>query len=111
MLKDKTIAILGYGSQGHAQSQNLRDSGCNVVLGQRRDADADRALDDLAAMGVRGIGDLLRLPRAGAVEVTEGLAAEQSVVKAGHQKLYEGAKVNPVGPAAPAGGDGEGEAR
>ncbi len=34
-LKDKTIAILGYGSQGHAQAQNLRDSGCNVVIGQR----------------------------------------------------------------------------
>ena len=34
-LKDKTIAILGYGSQGHAQAQNLRDSGCNVVVGQR----------------------------------------------------------------------------
>lgn len=35
VLKDKTIAILGYGSQGHAQAQNLRDSGCNVVIGQR----------------------------------------------------------------------------
>ncbi len=35
LLKDKTIAILGYGSQGHAQAQNLRDSGCNVVVGQR----------------------------------------------------------------------------
>jgi ketol-acid reductoisomerase len=34
-LQDKTIAILGYGSQGHAQAQNLRDSGCNVVVGQR----------------------------------------------------------------------------
>jgi len=34
-LKNKTIAILGYGSQGHAQAQNLRDSGCNVVVGQR----------------------------------------------------------------------------
>ena len=34
-LKDKTVAILGYGSQGHAQAQNLRDSGCNVVIGQR----------------------------------------------------------------------------
>ena len=34
-LKDKTIAVLGYGSQGHAQAQNLRDSGCNVVVGQR----------------------------------------------------------------------------
>ncbi len=35
LLKGKTIAILGYGSQGHAQAQNLRDSGCNVVVGQR----------------------------------------------------------------------------
>jgi ketol-acid reductoisomerase len=34
-LKGKTIAILGYGSQGHAQAQNLRDSGCDVVIGQR----------------------------------------------------------------------------
>ncbi|MEZ6119076.1 MAG: ketol-acid reductoisomerase [Pirellulaceae bacterium] len=35
VLKDKTIAILGYGSQGHAQAQNLKDSGCNVIVGQR----------------------------------------------------------------------------
>ncbi len=34
-LKGKTVAILGYGSQGHAQAQNLRDSGVNVVIGQR----------------------------------------------------------------------------
>ena len=34
-LKDKTIAIIGYGSQGHAQAQNLRDSGCKVIIGQR----------------------------------------------------------------------------
>ncbi|MBQ9874536.1 MAG: ketol-acid reductoisomerase [Thermoguttaceae bacterium] len=35
VLKGKTIAILGYGSQGHAHAQNLRDSGCEVVIGQR----------------------------------------------------------------------------
>ena len=34
-LKDKTIAIIGYGSQGHAQAQNLKDSGLNVIVGQR----------------------------------------------------------------------------
>jgi ketol-acid reductoisomerase len=34
-LKGKTVAILGYGSQGHAQAQNLRDSGCDVIIGQR----------------------------------------------------------------------------
>ena len=32
-LKGKTIAILGYGSQGHAQAQNLRDSGHKVIVG------------------------------------------------------------------------------
>lgn len=35
LLKDKTVAIIGYGSQGHAHAQNLRDSGVNVVVGQR----------------------------------------------------------------------------
>src|SRR5690348_5117360 len=32
-LKGKTIAIFGYGSQGHAQAQNLRDSGYNAIVG------------------------------------------------------------------------------
>jgi len=35
VLEGKTIAILGYGSQGHAHAQNLRDSGLKVVVGQR----------------------------------------------------------------------------
>lgn len=34
-LKGRTVAIIGYGSQGHAQAQNLRDSGVNVIIGQR----------------------------------------------------------------------------
>jgi len=33
LLKDKTVAVIGYGSQGHAQAQNLKDSGFNVVIG------------------------------------------------------------------------------
>ncbi|BBM88419.1 ketol-acid reductoisomerase (NAD(+)) [Spirochaetota bacterium] len=33
--KDKTIAVIGYGSQGHAQALNLRDSGIHVIIGQR----------------------------------------------------------------------------
>jgi ketol-acid reductoisomerase len=35
VLKGKTVAVLGYGSQGRAQALNLRDSGVNVVLGLR----------------------------------------------------------------------------
>lgn len=37
LLKDKTIAILGFGSQGHAQALNLRDSGCNVIVSELPD--------------------------------------------------------------------------
>ncbi|APM38457.1 ketol-acid reductoisomerase [Clostridium kluyveri] len=33
LLRDKTVAVLGYGSQGHAHAQNLKDSGINVVIG------------------------------------------------------------------------------
>ena len=33
LLKGKTVAIIGYGSQGHAHAQNLNDSGINVVVG------------------------------------------------------------------------------
>ena len=33
MLEGKTIAIIGYGSQGHAHALNLKDSGCDVIIG------------------------------------------------------------------------------
>ncbi len=33
LLKGKTIAIIGYGSQGHAHALNLKDSGCKVIIG------------------------------------------------------------------------------
>ena len=33
LLEGKTIAIIGYGSQGHAHALNLKDSGCDVVIG------------------------------------------------------------------------------
>jgi len=45
-LKDKTVAILGYGSQGHAHALNLRDSGINVVVGLRRGRSFEKAERD-----------------------------------------------------------------
>jgi ketol-acid reductoisomerase len=39
LLKSKTIAIVGYGSQGHAQAQNLRDSGYNVIIAELEGTD------------------------------------------------------------------------
>ncbi|HPU35583.1 MAG TPA: ketol-acid reductoisomerase [Bacillota bacterium] len=46
-LSGKKIAIIGYGSQGHAQAQNLKDSGLDVIVGLRRDLpDWDQAVKD-----------------------------------------------------------------
>lgn len=41
-LQGKTVAVLGYGSQGHAHAQNLRDSGVQVIVSNRRDSDNGR---------------------------------------------------------------------
>jgi ketol-acid reductoisomerase len=38
LLKGKTVAVLGYGSQGHAHSLNLKDSGVDVIVGLRADS-------------------------------------------------------------------------
>lgn len=39
LLRGKTLAIIGYGSQGHAQAQNLRDSGLNVIVSELEGTD------------------------------------------------------------------------
>jgi len=44
LLKGKTVAIIGYGSQGHAHAQNLRDSGIDVVVGLPEGSNQDRRL-------------------------------------------------------------------
>ena len=41
-LDGKTVAIMGYGSQGHAHAQNLHESGVDVVVGLVRTAQAGR---------------------------------------------------------------------
>ena len=43
LLDGKTVAIIGYGSQGHAHALNLKDSGVNVVVGLREDSASRRA--------------------------------------------------------------------
>ena len=37
LIKGKQVAIIGYGSQGHAHAQNLNDSGCKVTVALRKD--------------------------------------------------------------------------
>ena len=56
VLKNKKIAVLGFGSQGHAHSLNLKESGMNVVVGARKDGVSWKKATDLG-MNVMEIGE------------------------------------------------------
>ena len=64
-LSDKKIAIIGYGSQGHAQAQNLKDSGLDVLIGLRKGRSWDQALKDgfdvLSVAEAANRGDIVQL--------------------------------------------------
>ncbi len=66
LLKGKKIAIIGYGSQGHAQAQNLRDSGCDVIVGQRKggknyDLAVEHGFKPMSAADAAAAGDLVNI--------------------------------------------------
>lgn len=46
LIESKTVAVLGYGSQGHAHAQNLDDSGIDVIVGLREDSSSWDAAED-----------------------------------------------------------------
>ena len=46
VLKNETIAVIGYGVQGPGQALNLRDNGFNVIVGQREGKTYDKAVAD-----------------------------------------------------------------
>jgi len=52
LLRDKTIAVIGYGSQGHAHALNLKDSGVDVVVGLY---ESSKSLDVARKAGLRAM--------------------------------------------------------
>jgi ketol-acid reductoisomerase len=69
LLDGKTVAIIGFGSQGHAHALNLKDSGVDVVVGLRPDSksvqvarDAGREVSDVAEAASRGDIVMVLLP-------------------------------------------------
>jgi ketol-acid reductoisomerase len=85
LLDGKTVAIIGYGSQGHAHAQNLKDSGVDVVVGLREgSASVDQAKGDglevLPVADAASRGDIVmmlvpdELHRAVWAEVSDGIA-------------------------------------
>jgi ketol-acid reductoisomerase len=65
-LEGKTVAIIGFGSQGHAHALNLKDSGVNVVVGLRESSDSvqqarDGGLEVLPVAEAASRGDLVQM--------------------------------------------------
>ncbi|MBP7441804.1 MAG: ketol-acid reductoisomerase [Thauera sp.] len=59
LIKGKQVTIVGYGSQGHAHAQNLRDSGVNVTVGLRKDG-SSWAKAEAAGLTVKEIGEAVK---------------------------------------------------
>ena len=59
LIKSKTIGIIGYGSQGHAQAQNLRDSGCQVIIAEAPGSEGWKAAND-AGFRVAGAAEVAK---------------------------------------------------
>ncbi len=83
LLDGKTIAILGYGSQGHAHALNLKDSGANVVVGLRPDSSSRAEAEaeglevlDVADAASRGDIVMILLPDEKQAEVWENEIAD-----------------------------------
>jgi ketol-acid reductoisomerase len=82
-LAGKAVAILGYGSQGHAHALNLKDSGADVVVGLREDSSsrADAEAEGLEVLGIadaasRGDIVMILLPDEKQAEVWEAEIAD-----------------------------------
>ena len=83
VLDGKTVAILGYGSQGHAHALNLKDAGVDVVVGLRPDSssrakaeDAGLEVLDIAEAASRGDVVMILLPDEKQAEVWEAEIAD-----------------------------------
>jgi ketol-acid reductoisomerase len=60
LIKGKTVAIIGYGSQGHAHAQNLNDSGVNVLVGLRKGG-ASWGKVEKAGLNVSEVADAVKV--------------------------------------------------
>jgi len=66
LLRGKKVAVIGYGSQGHAQAQNLRDSGVEVVVAEKEGVPGyQKAIEDgfspVSAREAAQLGDLIQI--------------------------------------------------
>ena len=75
LLDNKTIAVIGFGSQGHAHAQNLKESGCNVVVGLRKTS-ASWAKAEAAGLQVMEVPEAAKAADVVMMLVPDELAAD-----------------------------------
>lgn len=92
VLKDETIAVIGYGVQGPAQSLNLRDNGFNVIVGQAKEfkRDWDRARKDGWVPGKTLFGIEEAVQRGTIIQMLVSDAAQRSIWPAVKEQLKAG---------------------
>ena len=108
LLSDKTVAIIGYGSQGHAHALNLHDSGVKVVVGLRegsnsRQSAADEGLEVMSVPDAASAADIVVMlindenqGRVFREEILPGLSPGNSVAFAHGFNIHYGQVVPPA---------------
>lgn len=109
LFRNRTVAVIGYGSQGHAHAQNLRDSGVDVVVGLR-EGSPSRAQAETDGLRVETIGEATRQadtvmilipdqnqPRVYQEEIAPNLKADATLMFAHGFNIHYGAVDPPDG--------------
>ena len=108
VLDGRTVAVIGYGNQGHAQAKNLRDSGVRVIVGNREDEYRPKAVADgfdvLPIAGASRRADVLLLlipdevqPDVMADDIAPGLRSSATLVVASGYNVAFGLLTLPDG--------------
>jgi ketol-acid reductoisomerase len=109
LLDGKTVAIIGYGSQGHAHALNLKDSGAQVVVGLREDSSSvaqarDQGLEVLPVVEAASRGDVVMMlvpdelhRRVWEGEVRDGIAQGNALLFGHGFSIHYGEVTPPAG--------------
>lgn len=87
LIKSKTVAIIGYGSQGHAHANNLKDSGVSNVIVGLREGSASVAKAEQAGLTVKSVEDAVA-----AADVVMLLAPDELQAKIYHEQILPNLK-------------------